>query len=270
MSSMEAESVNLIITDPPYGINFTHDHKTYNRDPKNVLKGYQEIETSDYLDFTKKWITEANRVLKEDGTMYIVTGYTHLREVLNVIHDTDLRLVSSLVWKYNFGVYATKKWINSHYHILMVGKDPKKIKYYPFQRYPEKYRDESGKSLNYADRESVWEIKREYWKNCLKTPTRLPYDLIEKMMVYSSDEGDLVLDPFMGSGQTAFVAKDLKRNYIGSEVVKEYCQFANKRVDTGQYLIPNIIIPDVDIPKEELTWLKKLTKKLTKTKITKE
>jgi site-specific DNA-methyltransferase (adenine-specific) len=197
--------------------------------------------------------------------MYIVSGYTHLREILNVLHDTDLHLVSSLVWKYNFGVYATKKWINSHYHILMVAKDPKKIKYYPFQRYPEKYRDKSDKSLNYADRESVWEIKREYWKGCLKTPTRLPYDLIEKMLVYSSDEGDLVLDPFMGSGQTAFVAKDLKRKYIGSEIVEEYCKFANKRVDSGQYLIPNIIIPDIDIPKEELTWLKKLTKKLTNT-----
>lgn len=240
MSNMHEESVDLIITDPPYGINFSHDHETYNRAPENVLKGYQEVSPDNYLDFTEKWIGEVYKVLKDDGTMYIVSGFTNLRHILNALDTVGFHLINSLVWKYNFGVYTTKKWVNSHYHILMVAKNPKKMKYHPFCRHPKKHRDEGGKSLNYADRESVWDIKREYWKNCLKTPTRLPYDLIKKMIEYSSDKGDLICDPFVGSGQTAYVAKDLERNYIGSEIVDEYCQFANSRIETGQYLIPRI------------------------------
>lgn len=60
------------------------------------------------------------------------------------------------------------------------------------------------------------------------------------MIQYSSKKGDLVFDPFMGSGQTVFVAKDLERNYLGSEVLKEYCKFVTQRVESGQYLIPVI------------------------------
>jgi len=61
------------------------------------------------------------------------------------------------------------------------------------------------------------------------------------MVEYSSVKGDLILDPFMGSGQTAYVAKELGRNYIGAEIVEEYCKFANLRIQTGQYLIPKIV-----------------------------
>lgn len=262
MSKMEPESAALILSDPPYGLGFSHDHKTYNRDADNVLQGYQEIEPGHYLEFTRKWIQGASRVLKNDGTMYIVTGFTNLRHILNALEEEGLHVVNSLAWQYEFGVYTTRKWVNSHYTILMVAKNPKKIQYFPFCKYPEKQRGKDGKSLNYKDRESVWRMKREHWKNSLKTPTRLPYALIQKMIEYSSKKGDLVLDPFMGSGQTAFVAKDLKRKYIGAEVVKDYCDFANKRVSSGQYLIP----ANKETQEEQESWLKKTFKKITKKK----
>ena len=66
--------------------------------------------------------------------------------------------------------------------------------------------------MHYKDKEDVWEIKREYWTGDEKTPTKLPAEIIKKILQYSSEEGDLVFDPFLGSGQTAVVSKLLKRN----------------------------------------------------------
>jgi len=85
--------------------------------------------------------------------------------------------------------------------------------------------------------EDVWIIKREYWTGDNKTPTKLPRELIEKILAYSSEEGDIVLDPFIGSGQVAVVAKLMKRNYIGFEIVKQYCDFARRRLETDCYRI---------------------------------
>ena len=78
--------------------------------------------------------------------------------------------------------------------------------------------------------EDVWIINREYWKGQQKTPTKLPSELVKKIILYSSDEGDTVFDPFLGSGTVAVVAKTLGRHYLGFEIVKEYCWFAQKRI----------------------------------------
>jgi len=91
--------------------------------------------------------------------------------------------------------------------------------------------------LHYKDKEDVWEIKREYWTGDEKTPTKLPAEIIKKILQYSSEEGDLVFDPFLGSGQTAVVSKLLKRNYMGFEIVKEYFDFISKRLKSNSYRI---------------------------------
>jgi site-specific DNA-methyltransferase (adenine-specific) len=87
------------------------------------------------------------------------------------------------------------------------------------------------------DKEDVWVINREYWNGDKKTPTKLPAELIKKILEYSSEEGDLVLDPFLGSGQVAVVSKMLKRNYVGFEIVKEYYDFINERLTKNIYRI---------------------------------
>ena len=87
--------------------------------------------------------------------------------------------------------------------------------------------------------EDVWVIKREYWTGDIKTPTKLPRQLIEKILDYSSLEGDLVLDPFLGSGQVPVVAQEHKRRFVGFEIVPEYFDFAAKRLATRCYRIPD-------------------------------
>ncbi len=117
----------MIITDPPYGIDGDKLHKHYNRNEDNVLDGYVEIPEKEYSQFTDKWIEQAERVLKPGGSIYIVSGYTDLRHILNSLATTNLNEINHIIWKYNFGVYTSKKYISSHYHILYYVKPGENI-----------------------------------------------------------------------------------------------------------------------------------------------
>ncbi len=92
-----------------------------------------------------------------------------------------------------------------------------------------------GRSLHYKDKEDVWDIKREYWTGYEKTPTKLPAELIEKIIQYSSKKSDIILDPFLGSGQVAVISKYMGRKFLGYEIVKKYYNFAKKRLDKNVY-----------------------------------
>jgi len=207
-------TVDLVVTDPPFAIEFTPRRTNYNRTQSRVLTGYMEIPAERYYEFTLQWMAHAHRVLKDTGSMYVFSGWTNLRDVLNAVHETGFHVVNHLIWKYQFGVFTKKKYVTSHYHILFCVKDARRYKFNKVMHYPE----------------DVWCIKREYWSGRLKTPTKLPLRLVARILRFSSDEGDVVLDPFIGSGTVAVAAKLLNRRYIGFEVVEEYCRFARRRL----------------------------------------
>lgn len=237
MSEMPAECVDLIVTDPPFAIDFKAARQNYNRKENRVLQGYNEIEGNDYLTFTLAWLSAATRVLKDSGSMYIFSGWNYLKDLLIAIDQCHLTTINHLIWKYQFGVVTTRKYVTSHYHCLFVCKNDKKRKFYPYSRFDKDARTEGGGSAHYRDKEDVWEIKREYWQGAVKTPTKLPAALIDKILEYSSEKGDVVLDPFLGSGQVAVVSKMKERRYIGFEIVPAYYEFARDRLESGQYLI---------------------------------
>ena len=237
MKKVPSDYIDLIITDPPFAIDFKSNHATYNRKDSNVLKGYNEILVEDYEQFTLDWLKGATRILKDSGSMYIFSGWNNLKHILNAIDECNLILVNHLIWKYQFGVVTKRKYVTSHYHCLYVCKNDKLRKFYPYSRHKQDEKTSEGKSAHYADKEDVWYINREYWKNSKKTPTKLPAEIIKKILLYSSDKKDLVFDPFLGSGQVAVVSKMMKRNYLGFEIVPEYYEFINERLDTGKYII---------------------------------
>jgi len=207
-------SIDLVVTDPPFAIEFKAQRLNYNRNGSNVLEGYQDVRGAEYREFTRTWIRDAARVLSPTGSMYIFSGWNRLRDILEGIDDAGLTTVNHLIWKYQFGVFTKKKYVTSHYHILFVVKDPKHYTFNKIDHYPE----------------DVWVINREYWKGRMKTPTKLPSDLVKKILDYSSNPGDLVLDPFLGSGTVASVAHQEGRHFLGFEVVPEYCDFARSCV----------------------------------------
>jgi site-specific DNA-methyltransferase (adenine-specific) len=203
-------TVDLIVTDPPFAIDFRAQRLNYNRKGANVLEGYHEIPEEEYGEFTRQWIAEAARVLSPAGSMYIFSGWNRLRDILEGIDAAGLSTINHLIWKYQFGVFTKKKYVTSHYHILFVAKDPKQYTFNKVDHYPE----------------DVWVINREYWKGKKKTPTKLPRELVRKILQYSSRPGDVVLDPFLGSGTVALVAKQEGRHFLGFEIVPEYFAFA--------------------------------------------
>ncbi|MBI4712703.1 MAG: site-specific DNA-methyltransferase [Planctomycetes bacterium] len=237
MKNLPANIIDLIITDPPFAIDFKAQRSNYNRTASRVLEGYNEIPKEKYYHFTLQWMREVYKLLKESGSMYVFSGWNNLKDILNALDETGFITVNHIIWKYQFGVVTKRKFVTSHYHCLYVCKNDQKRKFLPFSRFNKESRNQEGRSLHYEDKEDVWYIKREYWNGDQKTPTKLPAELIRKILLYSSEEGDVVLDPFLGSGQVAVVTKILKRHYLGFEIVKEYYEFAKKRLAKNLYEI---------------------------------
>jgi site-specific DNA-methyltransferase (adenine-specific) len=237
MRHIPDSTIDLVITDPPFAIEFKAKRSNYHRTQTRVLEGYVEIPKEEYYKFTLQWMKEVYRVLKESGSMYIFSGWNNLKDILVAIDEIGFITVNHIIWKYQFGVVTKRKFVTSHYHCLYVCKNEEKRKFFPYKRYDKNLKDRQGRSLHYEDKEDVWFIKREYWNGDQKTPTKLPAELIRKILMYSSQEGDIVLDPFLGSGQVAVVSKMLNRRYIGFEIVKRYYEFAKERLEKDIYRI---------------------------------
>src|SRR5208283_2267270 len=162
MEHLHDNSVDLIVTDPPYGINGDNHHLHYNRNEKLVVEGYIEIPRENYEKFSYDWIQEAARVLRPGGSIYVVSGYTNLSYVLRALQDVGLKEINHIIWKFNFGVYTRKKYVSSHYHILFCEK-PGGIRTFNVEsRYGLKEANGGGRCANYFDREDVWTVPRQY------------------------------------------------------------------------------------------------------------
>ena len=235
MKDIPDNKIDLVITDPPFAINFKSKKANYNRIASRVLPGYNEIESKDYYNFTYNWMNQINRVLKKSGSMYVFSGWNNLKDILTALDENGFITINHIIWKYQFGVVTSKKFVTSHYHCLYVCKNNNERKFFPYSRFDKNAKTSDGKSLHYSDKEDVWNIKREYWTGDEKTPTKLPAEIIKKILEYSSEEKDVIFDPFLGSGQVAVVSKMLKRKYLGFEIVKEYYNFAKKRLEKNVY-----------------------------------
>ena len=235
MKDIPDNKIDLVITDPPFAINFKSKKANYNRNASRVLSGYNEIESKNYYNFTYNWMSQINRILKKSGSMYVFSGWNNLKDILTALDENGFITINHIIWKYQFGVVTSKKFVTSHYHCLYVCKNNNERKFFPYSRFDKNAKTTDGKSLHYNDKEDVWNIKREYWTGDEKTPTKLPAEIIKKILEYSSEEKDVVFDPFLGSGQVAVVSKMLKRKYIGFEIVKEYYNFAKKRLEKNIY-----------------------------------
>jgi len=235
MKDIPDNKIDLVITDPPFAINFKPKKANYNRIASRVLPGYNEIESKDYYNFTYNWMSQINRILKKSGSMYVFSGWNNLKDILTALDENGFITINHIIWKYQFGVVTSKKFVTSHYHCLYVCKNNNERKFFPYSRFDKNAKTTDGKSLHYSDKEDVWNIKREYWTGDEKTPTKLPAEIIKKILEYSSEEKDVIFDPFLGSGQVAVVSKMLKRKYLGFEIVKEYYNFAKKRLEKNVY-----------------------------------
>jgi len=252
-SKIPSGSIDLMIADPPYGIEGGELGKLYKRCNDFVLGGYIDVPAEEYDRFSREWIMEAERVLRPGGSIYIVSGYTNLRHVLNALARSRLLEVNHVIWKFNFGMLTKLKYVSSHYHILYCVKPGRKPTFNTWCRFNEKERDAAANiTMNYRDREDVWSINREWNAEKTKNMNQLPTELLAKMIQYSSLEGDMVCDFFLGSFSTAKVAIGLNRKATGFELNKTAYDFQMERMKT---ISPGWLLPRLrKVPRLEDTW----------------
>jgi len=129
MKDIPSNSIDLVITDPPFAIDFKAVRNNYNRKDSRVIEGYNEISRANYKDFTMQWMSEVFRVLKDSGSMYVFSGWNNLKDILNALDDNGFITVNHIIWKYQFGVVTKRKFVTSHYHCLYVCKNDAKRKF---------------------------------------------------------------------------------------------------------------------------------------------
>ena len=213
-------SVSLIVADPPYNLG-----KDYGNN--HDLKGFEE-----YLEFTKKWTYEAKRVLTEDGSMYVFMGVRFISYLYDILdREQELFFNSWVVWHYTQGLGKTKGFSPRHDDVLVFNKS----KNFKFNlddvRVPQKYY-RTRNNMRGANPGDVWKFSHVHYSNPNRQnhPTQKPEGLIERMILASSNKGDIVLDPFSGSGTTLRVCQQLDRKGIGFELNPEYVQMTKARL----------------------------------------
>jgi len=195
--SLANESVDLIIIDPPFSIGFNGKPSNYNRKSENVEDDYTEWDLEYNLDVAR----ECHRILKKFGTIWLIMGWTNLRLWECAFRSYFHNQIGHVIWKYQFGVYAKRKPTTSHYHLMIYTKKDKKWTW-----------NQQGYD------EDVWIINRPYQRGGKKYPNKLPDELVENIIIRSSNPGDVIYDCFVGSGTTVKIANELGRIGIGSDI----------------------------------------------------
>ena len=220
LKNIRSNSVDLVIADPPYNLG-----KDYGNN--NDTKSFDE-----YMSFSKGWIKEAYRILKNTGTIYIFMGVRFI-SYLYMLLEKDYNFVfnSWITWHYTQGLGKTKGYSPRHDDILMFSKTNNYKFIMDNIRIPQKYY-RSINNMRGANPGDVWQFSHIHYcnKNRQEHPTQKPEGLIERMVLASSEENDLVVDPFAGSGTTLRVCQQLNRSCIGIELNPEYVRLINERL----------------------------------------
>jgi site-specific DNA-methyltransferase (adenine-specific) len=246
LASVETGTIDLVFADPPFNIGYQYDayHDRHSDD--------------DYIAWCKKWIGQVHRVLKSDGTFWLAIGDEYAAD-LKVAAERELGFItrSWVIWYYTFGVNCTRKFSRSHAHLFHFVKQPEQFTFNaedPFVRVP------SARALVYGDKranptgrlpddtwilrphdlpdgfqsmDSTWYFarvagtfkERQGFHGC-----QMPEQLLGRIIRVSSNPGEVVLDPFAGSGTTLATAKKLGRRWLGFELSSDYVKYAGERL----------------------------------------
>lgn len=221
MKKIPDNSIHLIVTDPPYNLNKDYGNNTDN------------LEFNDYLEFSRQWLKEAKRVLTDNGSIYVFMGMKYISYIYSILEqELSMTFNSWITWYYTQGIGKTKGFSPRHDDILLFTKSPKKFVFNLDDiRIPQKYY-RSVNNMRGANPGNVWKFSHMHYcnKNRKKHPTQKPEGLFERMILASSNEGDMILDPFVGSGTALRVCQQTNRNGIGIDINPEYIDMARDRL----------------------------------------
>lgn len=222
LKKLPDNSIDLIITDPPYNLN-----KDYETTKDN-------LEFEEYINFSRNWLNECKRILKNTGTIYVFMGMRYIAYIYTILEkELQLNFSSWITWHYTQGIGKTKGFSSRHDDILMFTVDKKN---YTFNlddiRVPQKYYRRIN-NMRGANPGNVWEFSHMHFcnDNRFNHPTQKPEGLYERMVLASSNENDTVLDPFLGSGTLLRVCQQTNRKGLGIEINKNYIEITKERLN---------------------------------------
>ncbi|HDY65001.1 MAG TPA: site-specific DNA-methyltransferase [Phycisphaerae bacterium] len=227
LSDVSEPFADLIFADPPFNIGYKYD--VY-----EDRKKYDE-----YFEWTREWMTVCKKVLNPHGSFWIAIGDEYAAEVRIIARKLGLNLRNWVIWHYTFGQATKYKFARSHTHLFYFTKtdDPKKITFNDME-----VRIPSARQTTYADKranpkgkipDDVWSFSRlcgTFNERVSWHPCQMPEAVLERIVKVSSSPGDLVLDPFSGSGTTLAVAARLGREYFGIDISEDYVANAAQRI----------------------------------------
>ncbi len=227
----------MIIADPPYNLTKDFGGTTFSRRSENK-----------YEDFTRQWIEAVLPLLKENGTMYVCCDWQSSLIIGRVLGEF-MTVRNRITWQREKGRGASANWKNGMEDIWFAtkGKDytfnldavkvrRKVIAPYRANGQPKDWQETADGNFRDTCPSNFWDdITIPFWSMPENTahPTQKPEKLLAKLILASSNEGDTVFDPFLGSGSTSVTAKKLGRRYIGVEMNEQYCLWAEQRLETA-------------------------------------
>ncbi len=226
LSKVGEPFADLIFADPPFNIGYKYD--VY-----EDRKAYDE-----YYAWTRRWMEVcAEKALKPAGSFWVAIGDEYAAEVKIIGDRLGLHLRNWVIWHYTFGQNTKRKFARSHTHLFYWVKDPTRFTFNDMA-----VRIPSARQTTYADKranpkgkipDDVWSFSRvcgTFNERVRWHPCQMPERVLERIVKVSSNPGDLVLDPFSGSGTTCVVAARLKRQYLGIDISKRYVAESTKRL----------------------------------------
>ncbi|KKS38956.1 MAG: hypothetical protein A3G49_04405 [Candidatus Sungbacteria bacterium RIFCSPLOWO2_12_FULL_41_11] len=244
LRSLPSHSVDHCITDPPYNIS-GYDHKkkigwlqsnevwTKEKNFSKIDAGWDKFSDDDYLSFTKDWLFEVARVVKPNGNIIVFGSYHNIYQIGTILQNLNRKLINSIIWyKRNAFPNVTQRMLcESTEHIIWAVNETKKNAKNWIFNYKKLKEINGGIQMR-----NMWDIPSTSIseKRHGKHPSQKPVELINRLVVGTSNKGDIIIDPFMGSGTLPVVAQMTGRKFIGIDNNKHYCKLALKRInDSG-------------------------------------
>ena len=236
LAGLPEKSVDLVFADPPYNLQLQADLFRPNMSKVDAVNDAWDHFSSfaSYDDFTRKWLTACRRVLKDEGTLWVIGSYHNIYRVGTALMDLDYWILNDTIWIKNNPMpqFRGARFTNAHETLIWAQKV--RGAHYTFN-----YR--SMKSVNEElQMRSDWYLSLCTGKERLKLngakahPTQKPEALLYRVILASTKPGDVILDPFFGTGTTGAVAKTLHRHFIGVERETRYVRLARERIEAVQ------------------------------------
>lgn len=239
------ESVQLIFADPPYNLSGKSLKWKGNKtggDWFMVDELWDKMSEDSYFIFCQKWLQECYRVLLPNGSIYVSCSYHNLGEILLILKVIGFNVKNIITWYKSNSMPNMTKRVFTHSTEFIVWAVKGKNWIFNYNQLkeinPEKQKDGNEKQMrDFWFESGIWSLPLVQGKERLKDvngralhPTQKPEEMLKRIIIASSNENEIVLDPFIGSGTTAVVARQLKRKYIGIEKEKKYISAAKKRL----------------------------------------